>query len=87
MKAKYFQISSIKARFRKLAVFFWYNVRRFGKTSLAGIWKAVKHTFQCLRKLNWFKLLKCIELMVNIANKIRTLLFCDQTVHFRQVAG
>ena len=87
MITSFFQTGSIKARFRKLAVFSWHSIRRFGKSSLAGICKALKHTFRCLRKLNWFKLLKCIELMVKIANKIRTLLFCDQTAHFVQVAG
>ena len=81
MKDKYFQIGSIKAKFQKLAVLFWYNVLRFG-SSLAGIWKAVKQTFRWLRKLNLLKLLKCIELLINIADKIRHLLFCDQTAHF-----
>jgi len=87
MNNKYFQIGSIKAGFRKLAVFSWHNIRRFGKSSLAGICKALKQTFRWLRELNWFKLLKSIELMIKIANKIRTLLFCDQTAHFVQVAG
>lgn len=87
MKDKYLQIGSIKAGFRKLAVFSWHNIRRFGKSSLAGICKALNQTFRWLRKLNWFKLLKYIELMIKIANKIRTLLFCDQTAHFVQVAG
>jgi hypothetical protein len=86
MKKKYFQIGSIKAKFRKLAVLLWHNFVRFGKSSLAGIWKAVKQTFRFLRKLNLLKLLKCIELLVNIADKIRHLLFCNQTAHFVQVA-
>ncbi len=87
MHNKCSQTGSIKARFRKLAVFLWHNVRRFGKSSLAGIWKAVKHMFRWLRKLNLLKLLKCIDLMIKIADKIRTLLFCDKTAHFVQVAG
>lgn len=87
MKEKYFQIGSIKTIFQKLAVLSWHNIRKFGKSSLAGICKAVTQTFRSLMKLNWFKLLECIELIVKIANKIRTLLFCDQTAHFIQVAG
>lgn len=87
MKDKYFQIGSIKAGFRKLAVFSWHNIRRFGKSSLAGICKALKQTFRWLRKLNWFKLLKYIELMIKIANKIRTLLFCDKTQYLLKELG
>jgi len=78
MKYKYFKIGSIKIRFRKLAVFSWQNIRKSGKSSLADICKAFKQAFRWLINLNWFKLLKSIELIVKIADKIRALLFCDQ---------
>lgn len=87
MKDKYFQIGSIKARFRKLAVFSWYNVRRFGKSSLAGILKTSKKSFKWLTHLNWVKLLEAIKLVFEILKNIRSLLFCDQTAHFVKVAG
>jgi hypothetical protein len=87
MKDKYFQIGSIKARFRKLAVFSWHNVHRFGISSLASILKASKKSFKWLTHLNWIKLLKAIKLVIEILKNIRSLLFCDQTVHFVQGAG
>lgn len=87
MKDKYFQIGSIKAGFRKLAVFSWYNVRRFGKSSLAGILKTSKKSFKWLTHLNWVKLLEAIKLVFEILKNIRSLLFCDQTAHFVKVAG
>ena len=78
MKYKYLQIGSIKTKFRKLAVFSWHNIRKSGKSSLTDICKAVKQALRWLTKLNWFKLLKSIELIVKIVDKIRSLLFCDK---------
>jgi len=71
MNNRYSQTGSIKARFRKLAVFSWHNIRKFGKLSLAGIRKAVKKVFQ----LDWLKIFKCIKLIIEIT---RSLLFCNQ---------
>jgi len=87
MKDKYSQIGSIKARFRKLAVFSWHNVHRFGISSLAGILKTSKKSFKWLIHLNWVKLLEAIKLVVEILKNTRSFLFCDQTAHFLQVAG
>ena len=77
--SKYFQIGSIKAIFRKLALFSWHNIRKFGNLSLADIWKTVKQIFRWLTKPNWLKLLNVIELLLRIINHVRSLLFCKQT--------
>ena len=83
----YFQTGSIKARFLKLARFLWLEIRKLGQMSLAGISSGVKSTFRWWSKLNWINLLKAVKLVVEIAEKIRSLLFYDQTAHFVQVAG
>ena len=75
---KYFQIGSIKTGFRMLAIFSWHNIRRFGNLSLVG-WKAVKQVFHCLINFNWVKLLQAVDLIIRIAEKIHSILFCNET--------
>lgn len=86
MHNKYSQTGSLKARFLKLARFLWVKIDKFGKLSLAGILKAGKKSFKWLTHLNWLKLLEAIKLVFEIFKNIRSLIFCDQTVHFVQVA-
>ena len=78
MRDKYFQIGSIKAEFRKLAVFSWHNICRFSKSSLVGILKTSKKSFKWLSHLKWMKLLEAIKLLVDILKNIHSLLFYDQ---------
>ena len=87
MAKRFFQTGSIKARFLKLVRFLWLNIGKPGKLSLAGISSGVRSTFRWWSKLNWINLLKAVKLVVEIAEKIRSLLFYDQTAHFVQVAG
>ena len=82
-----FKTGSLKAKFLKLARFLWLKIVKFSKLSLAGILKASKKSFKWLIHLNWIKLLEAIKLVFEILKNIRTLLFCDQTVRFVQVAG
>ena len=84
---KCFKTGSKKAKFRKLACFSHYNIFKFGKMSLAGILKISKKSFKWLTHLNWVKLLEAVKLVVEILKNTRSLLFCDQTAHFVQVAG
>ena len=72
MKDKYFHIGSIKAKFGKLA--------KLCQSSLTDILKAIRW----LIKLKWLDILKATKLIIEI---VRSLLLCDQTVHFVQVAG
>jgi len=87
MNGKYFKAGSVKAKFLKLTRFLWLKIIKFSKLSLAGILKASKKSFKWLIHLNWIKLLEAIKLVFEILKNIRTLLFCDQTVHFVKVAG
>jgi hypothetical protein len=87
MAKRFFQTGSKKAKFLKLVRFLWLNIGKFGKVSLAGILNTSKKSFKWLTHLNWVKLLEAIKLVVEILKNIRSLLFCDQTAHFVQVAG
>jgi len=81
MHNKFSQTGSVKAKLLLV------KIGKFGKLSLAGISSGVKSTFRWWSKLNWINLLKAVKLVVEIAEKIRSLLFYDQTAHFVQVAG
>ena len=87
MAKRFFQTASIKARFLKLVRFLWLDIGKFGKFCLAGILNTSKKSFKWLTQLNWIKLLEAIKLVVDILKNTRSLLFCDQTAHFVQVAG
>jgi hypothetical protein len=75
-----FQIGS-NTKFRKLAKLCWRDNRLFGKFSLAGISTASRTVCRWICKINLIKLLKGMKLVVEIIEKIRTLIFCQQS-HF-----
>jgi hypothetical protein len=79
MIKKKFQIGS-KPKCRKSSRIFWRYIRIFGKLSLADISTAPRIAFCWIRKLNWIKLLKGVNLVMEIVEKIRTLLFCEKTL-------
>jgi hypothetical protein len=80
MIKKKFRIGS-KPRYRKSAKIFWRDNNISGKLSLTDISTFAKRAFCWISKLNFIKLLKGIKLVVEIAEKIRTLLFCKQLPH------
>lgn len=75
MVKKKFRIG-LKPKCRMSAKLFWRDNRIFSKLSLADISTAARKAFCWLVKLNWIKLLKGVKLIVEIVEKIRTLLFC-----------
>jgi len=77
MVKKKFRIG-LKPKYRRSAGLFWRDSRIFGKLSLADISTAAKIAFCWIGKLNWIQLLKGVKLIMEIVEKIRTLLFCEQ---------
>ncbi|MGD1041992.1 MAG: hypothetical protein ABR913_02880 [Sedimentisphaerales bacterium] len=77
MIKKKFRIGS-KPRYRKSAEIFWRDNYISGKLSLADISTVARRAFSRISKLNWIKLLKGVKLVMEIVEKIRTLLFCKQ---------
>jgi hypothetical protein len=77
MIKKKFRIGS-KPRYRKSAEVFRRDIRILGKLSLTDISTVAKRAFCWISKLNFIKLLKGVKLVMEIVEKIRTLLFCKQ---------
>ena len=71
-----FQTGS-KTKFQRSAKF-WRDKRMFGKLSLANLLSGTKQVCCWLSKLNWINLLKATKLIVEIAEKIRSLIFWQQ---------
>ena len=71
--------SGSKPRRRKSDRLFCREKRISGKLSLADLSSGVGRMLRRLSNLNWINLLKVMKLVVEIAEKIRNLIFCQQT--------
>jgi hypothetical protein len=79
MNNRKFQIGSTKRRYRKSTEQHCFYNRISARLSLAGLSSGTKRTFRWLSKLNWINLLRVTKLIVEIAEKIRSLIFCQQS--------
>ncbi len=84
MNNRKFQIGSSKRRYRKSVSLSGNRIS--SRSSLAGLSIGVRVTFRWLSKFNWINLLKVIKMVVEIAEKIRSLIFCKlPTISYRYV--
>ena len=74
MNNRKFQIGSSNRRYRKSVSLS--DNRVSAKLSLTNLLSGAKLMFRWLSKLNWINLLKATKLVVEILQKIRSLIFC-----------
>lgn len=73
-----FQSGSSKRRYQKSVGSSCFYNRVSAKLSLAGLSSDGKLALRWLSKLNWINLLKAMKLIVEIVEKIRSLIFYQQ---------
>ena len=78
MSKRKFQSGS-KPKIQKSAKLCWRDKRIFGKLSLTHFLSGSKRICCWLSSLNWMNLLKATKLVVEIVQKIHSLIFCNQS--------